>query len=124
MAGLEPIGPTTVRGAESFLLKARHIDQTFQVDIYAPPGEPKRPLPVVYVTDASYGFGLIQQVVSLMQAARELPRMVLVGIGYPATTDIKDIRLLLFRDFCPTAGREFLEGLRPQLPLQQSTSRG
>jgi predicted alpha/beta superfamily hydrolase len=115
-AGLEPIGPTTVRGAESFLLKARHIDQTFQIDIYAPPGEPKKPLPVVYVTDASYGFGMVQQVISLMQVARELPRMVVVGIGYPATMDAKDIRLLRFRDFCPTAAREFLDAMRAQLP--------
>jgi predicted alpha/beta superfamily hydrolase len=116
MAALEPIGPTTVRGAESFLLRAAHIDQTFQIDIYAPPGDPKKPLPVVYVTDASYGFGLVQQTISLMQVARELPRMVVVGIGYPATTDAKDIRLLRFRDFCPTAAREFLEDMRAQLP--------
>jgi len=116
MAVLESIGPTVVRGAESFLLRARHIDQTFQIDIYAPQGEPKKPLPVVYITDASFGFGMVQQVVSLMQVARELPQMVVVGIGYPVTTDAKDIRLLRFRDFCQTAAKEFLEGLRSQLP--------
>jgi predicted alpha/beta superfamily hydrolase len=113
---LEAIGPTTVRGAESFLLKARDIDQTFQIDVYAPPREPKKPLPVVYVTDASYGFGMVQQVISLMQVARELPQMVVVGVGYPATTDAKNIRLLRFRDFCPSAAREFLEEMRAKLP--------
>ncbi|MGH8323752.1 MAG: alpha/beta hydrolase [Steroidobacteraceae bacterium] len=116
MAALEPIGPTVVRGAESFLLKAAHIDQVFQIDIFAPPGVPKKPLPVVYVTDASYGFGLVAQVISLMHVSRELPRMVVVGIGYPATTDAKDIRLLRFREFSPSADPQFLENLRTQLP--------
>lgn len=116
MAALEPIGPTVVRGARSFLLKASDIDQTFQIDIYAPPGVAKKPLPVVYVTDASYGFGVIAQAISLMQAARELPQMVVVGIGYPATVDIKDIRALRFREFCPSAGTAFLESVRATLP--------
>src|SRR5579862_756155 len=119
MAALEPIGPTVVRGAESFLLKAAHIDQTFQIDIYAPPREPKKPLPVVYVTDASYGFGLIQQSISLMQAARELPQMVVVGIGYPADSDTKTIGALRFREFCPADDPTHLDRVRTLLPPDQ-----
>jgi predicted alpha/beta superfamily hydrolase len=116
MPALEPIGPTVVRGAESFLLRAKHIDQTFQIDIHAPPREPKKPLPVVYVTDASYGFGLIQQSISLMQSARELPQMVVVGIGYPADTDPKTIGALRFREFCAVDDPTYLDRVRPLLP--------
>jgi hypothetical protein len=116
MAALEPIGPTVVRGAESFLLKAAHIDQTFQIDVFAPMREAKKPLPVVYVTDASYGFGLIQQAISLMQAARELPQMVVVGIGYPAGVGIKAIGALRTRDFSPSQDLAFTESIRAKLP--------
>ncbi|MBL6854631.1 MAG: alpha/beta hydrolase [Alphaproteobacteria bacterium] len=116
MAALEPIGPTVVRGAESFLLRAKHIDQTFQIDVYAPPGEVKKPLPVVYVTDASYGFGMVQQTISLMQVARELPRMVVVGIGYPADTSPKTISALRFREFCPADDPTYLDRVKPLLP--------
>ena len=113
---MEPIGPTVVRGAESFLLKAKHIDQTFQIDVMAPPGAPKSPLPVIYVTDASYGFGVTAQAVSLMQASREFPRAILVGIGYPASFDMKAIRGLRFRDFCPTEAKSYVERMRREMP--------
>jgi len=116
MAGLDPIGPTVVRGAESFLLKASHLDQTFQIDVLAPPGEPKAPLPVLYVTDASFGFGIPAQTIALMQASRELPRMIVVGIGYPATCDMKAIRGLRFREFCPTEGASYVERMRREMP--------
>jgi predicted alpha/beta superfamily hydrolase len=116
MASLDPIGPTVVRGAESFLLKAKHIDQTFQIDVFAPHGKPDKPLPVVYVTDASFGFGLVQQAISLLLVARELPQMVLIGIGYPATADAKAIRLLRFREFCPGASPQFVAQMRTMLP--------
>lgn len=116
MASLDPIGPTIVRGAESFLLKAARIDQTFQIDVLAPQGEVKEPLPVIYVTDASYGFGIAAQTVSLMQMSRELPRAVLVGIGYPATIDAKTIRGLRFREFCPTEAPAYVERIRREMP--------
>jgi len=116
MAGLDPIGPTVVRGAQSFLLKASHIDQIFQIDVLAPPGEAKAPLPVVYITDASFGFGIPAQTIVLMQASRELPRVILVGIGYPATYDIKAIRGLRFREFCPTEGASYVERMRREMP--------
>ncbi len=115
MAALEPIGPTVVRGAESFLLKAAHIDQTFQIDVLAPPGVAKKPLPVIYVTDSSYGFGLVAQVVQLMQVSRELPRVMVVGIGYPAMYDAKAIRGLRFREFCPTEAKSYVERVRREM---------
>jgi len=115
---LEPIGPTVVRGAESFLLKARQIDQTFQIDVYAPLA-PKGPLPVVYVTDASFGFGLVTQMIALMQMTRELPQMVVVGIGYPASIDAKAIGGLRFRDFCAGGDAQYVQMLRAALPPEE-----
>lgn len=115
-SALEPIGPTVVRGAESFLLKAAHVDQTFQIDVMAPPGAAQKKLPVLYITDASYGFGVAAQTISLMQFARELPQLAVVGIGYPATLDAKQIRALRFRDFCPTEGKSYVERIRRDMP--------
>src|ERR1700710_64884 len=116
MTALEPIGPTGVPRAESFLLKAAQIDQTFQIDIFAPAREPKAPLPVVYVTDASFGFGLVAQAIGLMQMTGELPQMVVVGIGYPAATTAQAVQSLRFREFCPTPAVQFLENLRKTMP--------
>jgi hypothetical protein len=116
MAVLEPIGPTVIRRAESFLLKAQHIDQTFQIDIFAPPGKSDAPLPVVYVTDASFSFGAVTQMVGLLQLGMELPQMVVVGIGYPGSSSPMDIMGLRFREMCPTPAVEFLENLRKTTP--------
>lgn len=116
MAALESIGPTIVRGAESFLLRARHIDQTFQIDVSAPSSEPEKPLPVVYVTDASFGFGMVAQVVRLLQMTGGLPPMVVVGIGYPKSTTAQEVQALRFREFCPTPAVEFLENVRKTMP--------
>ena len=114
-AVLESIGPTVVRGAESFLLKAKHIDQTFQIDVFAP-GKAEKPLPVVYVTDASFGFGLVAQIVGLLQVTGGLPQMVVVGIGYPMSTTQAEVQRLRFRDFCPTPAVAFLETMRKTMP--------
>ncbi len=116
MAALEPIGPTVVRGAQSFTLKAAQIDQTFQIDVFAPPGDGTAKLPVVYVTDASFGFGAVAQLISLMQVVGELPPMVVVGIGYPADLGMAQVMGLRFREFCPTPATAFLEGLRKTMP--------
>jgi hypothetical protein len=114
-AALESIGPTVVRGAESFLLKAAHIDQTFQIDVFAPPAA-KEPLPVLYVTDASFGFGAVVQAISLMQMTRELPQMVVVGIGYPASVSAKEIGGLRFRDFCAVDDLQYRQIVRATMP--------
>lgn len=116
MAGLEPIGPTVVRGAESFLLKAAQIDQTFQIDVLAPAGEVKKPLPVIYVTDASFGFGIAAQTFQMMRMSRDMPRAVLVGIGYPQGLDPQTIRGLRFREFCPSEGAAYVERIRREMP--------
>ena len=66
--------------------------------------------------DASFGFGLVTQMIRLMQMTRELPPMVVVGIGYPATTDAKAIGGLRFREFCATGDPQYVETMRRMLP--------
>src|SRR5262249_417539 len=78
-------------------------------DVLAPPGKSDTPLPVVYVTDSSFGFGMVSQIVGLLQLGMELPQMVVVGIGYPGSASPMDIMGLRFREMCPTPGTPFLE---------------
>jgi len=112
----EALGPATVRGAESFLLKSAIVDQTFHIDVATPARRDDKRLPVIYTLDGSYGFALGAQAISLLQSGRGLPQAIVVGIGYPAGLGVKKIQALRFRDFCPTAAPQFLDSVRGTLP--------
>ncbi len=115
-AAWEDLGPAIVRGARSFLLKSAYVDQTFHIDVWAPPTRDDKRLPVIYTLDGSYGFALGAQAISLLQSGRGLPQAIVVGIGYPAGLGVKKIGSLRFRDFCPTAAPQFLDNVRATLP--------
>ncbi|MEJ0028323.1 MAG: alpha/beta hydrolase-fold protein [Rhizomicrobium sp.] len=99
---LKDPAPTVIRGAESFALAARGIDQIFQIDVLAPPAEADRKLPVIYLLDSSSGFGMAAQIVDLLRSGGALPPAILVGIGYPAEFDAARIGQLRLREFTPT----------------------
>jgi len=112
----EALGPATVRGAKSFLIKSAIVDQTFHIDIAAPATKSDKPLPVIYVLDGSFGFGMAAQAIGLLHSGKAVPPAIVVGIGYPAHYSVKKVGALRFREFCPTPAPEFLETARAALP--------
>jgi predicted alpha/beta superfamily hydrolase len=86
---------TNVRGAapehyppvESHMMRSRHVNQTFKVQVMLPAcrlGEAAR-FPVVYATDGNFAFDALKGISYSMQTPeRGVPRFILVGIGYPS----------------------------------------
>jgi len=57
--------------------------------------------PVLYLTDANMMFAATDQIVRLMQIGKELPPLILVGLGY-TTDDLSEVFRLRSRDLTPT----------------------
>lgn len=106
-------GPVTLPGTASYRLAARHIDQTFQIDVAAPSKSDAK-LPVIYVLDGGMSFAMVTQIVGLLRregAAKPLPPAIVVGIGYPAETGERSQALRL-RDLTPTPDARYVEMAR------------
>jgi hypothetical protein len=81
----EDLGRATLLGTRSYSLAARHIDQTFLIDVCRPalPVAAGRKVPVVYVLDGNGAFGLTAQTAQMLQLGQDpIPPMLIVGVGY------------------------------------------
>jgi predicted alpha/beta superfamily hydrolase len=81
---VEELGSATLDGTQSYALKARYINQTFTVSVALPmqPVEKGKLLPVVYVLDGDAMFGTAELASKVMQLGRDVPQMIVVGVGY------------------------------------------
>jgi uncharacterized protein len=103
----QEIGPSILSGKRSFSLKSGIVDQEFVIDVAAPitPQAAGQRWPVVYVLDANGTFGMAAQTARLLQLARALPPLVMVGVGYrlgSPTDTLGKLFGLRTRDFAPT----------------------
>ena len=74
----------TLSSTEVRTLTSKILTRDFQISIALPwsyRSTTKR-YPAVYVTDADTGFGLAQAAYQVSQLDREIPELILVGIGY------------------------------------------
>ncbi len=79
-------------GADLHLLKSTIADDEFEVSVTVLriEVESRKRLPVVYVLDANLQFAMAAQTAWLMIFARELPEMIIVGIGHPVGSLLAD----------------------------------
>ncbi len=70
------------------LLDAKNVDEEYSILVALPDGyaTSQRAYPVVYVLDAEKSFGLARDVADWLSWAREMPRVIVVGIAYGETT--------------------------------------
>ncbi|WP_116808516.1 alpha/beta hydrolase [Steroidobacter cummioxidans] len=72
---------------ESHLIRSRHVAQTFKVQVMLP-GQKRSEtarFPVIYATDGNMTFDMLKGISHILQmSARDAPRFILVGIGYPS----------------------------------------
>lgn len=76
----ESIPNTAVRYFHSGIVR-----DNFRISIALPEdyGSSDSSYPVLYLTDANTGFAMLTQMVRVLQLDKELPKVILVGIGYP-----------------------------------------
>jgi hypothetical protein len=110
----DSLGPATLPGTASYRLASKHIDQTFQIDVAAP-SKTDTKLPVIYVLDGGMSFAMVAQIVGMLRretAARPLPPVIVVGIGYPAETGSQRSQSLRLRDLTPTHDAGYVDMAR------------
>ena len=109
----ESLGLSTLAGTKSWSFQSRIVEQEFVIDI-APPFAPVHAgqrYPVVYVLDGNGTFGIAAQTARLLQLARALPPIVLVGVGYrlkPQSDALGRLFGLRTRDFAPTVDQAYV----------------
>jgi predicted alpha/beta superfamily hydrolase len=112
----EPSDPmireAAIGGTENHRLRSEHVDQVFSIDVWVPIGMPG-PHPVVYALDGNGYFGLAAQTVGPQIFGRELPPMILVGIGYEIDSPMEVVALRT-RDLLPTDVEGFAQRMTAQ----------
>jgi len=80
--------PPGVPEIRHHLLSSRNVDEEYSILVSLPEGYAgsQAAYPVLYVLDAEKSFGLARDVVDWLSWAREIPRMIVVGIAYGEST--------------------------------------
>ena len=71
-----------VRGAETWRFRSELADTEYEISVARPSGADE-PEATVYVLDANPWFAMVAQLAGSSQRFRELPPLLVVGIGYP-----------------------------------------
>jgi uncharacterized protein len=91
--------------AEVFDVESDAVGDTFRIFV----GRCHKPgateVPVVYLTDANGAFGLTVDTIRYLQLGRQLPELLVVGIGYPVR-GFRGAQVLRGRDLTPTVRDE------------------
>ena len=110
----EDLGPASLIGTRRYSLAARHIDQTFLIDVCRParPTAAGQKVPVVYVLDGNGAFGLTAQTAQMLQLGQDpIPPMLIVGVGYlfDRSNAVRAQHIAArTRDFTPTSDAAWL----------------
>ena len=110
--------PVTIPVTEKRLLKSRNVDQEFRLSVALPPGyapDGEERYPVLYLLDGDFSFPLAVSALRGLLLGGEVPRLIIVGIGYP-TDSLPDWFVLRTRDYTPTDGEDLGKQMREAFP--------
>jgi len=93
----------TVPGTEVHIVHSDIMDFDFEISVQGPPIEWPEPLPVVYSTDANFGFGFAANLSWMLLLGGEIPPVLSVGIGYPAGDNLEYVTARRMYDFSPNS---------------------
>ena len=94
--------PYEVPAPEKHTIKSKFVDQTFEIHVQLPLRlkDGSERFPVLYLTDCVSTM-LFDDITALMQMGGDVPRFIMVGIGYPAENWMGGMQLR-GRDMTPT----------------------
>lgn len=102
--GSQQFPEVAIWGTEARKFHSTIIDQDFDLSISLPLGysQSDTTYPVLFALDANIGFGITSNIVRMLSTLhKEIPEMVVVGIGYPIS-GLEDWVILRCRDLSPT----------------------
>lgn len=89
---------------------ASSVEQDFRISVALPPsyGGTRQRYPVLYLLDADFMFGLVTDVSRLLFFYKEIPEIIVIGIGYPVSNATGALALRT-RDLTPTPNEAIYE---------------
>ncbi|MCB0189453.1 MAG: alpha/beta hydrolase, partial [Caldilineaceae bacterium] len=100
--------PAVIRNTVVHQLYPAAIDQKYVVTVQLPyryHDDADARYPVLYLLDGDQFFGMVTDTVRLLQHAKELPDLIVVGIGYG--TDAAEHFVQRVRDYAPSAVEQY-----------------
>jgi len=81
---MDPYQPVTLLGTASHTLRTAALEETLRIEVSMPVryAEDTDLYPVVYLLDSRWYFPIVSQAVRLIAMDGEMPRVIVVGIGY------------------------------------------
>ncbi len=113
----------TIPGTEVHIVHSDIMDFDFEITVQGPPIDWPLPLPVVYSTDANFGFGFAANMNWMLLMGGEIPPVLNVGIGYPVGDDIAYVTSRRMYDFSPNTD-DFQVGNLNATPLASTEVTG
>ncbi len=88
---------------EARILKSAHIGEEYQIGVWLPFSHAisDQTYPVLYVTDGDYAFGLATGLIPTLIGTKEIPEILVVGIGYNHLSGYDAFERLRARDMLP-----------------------
>ncbi len=101
-------GDTYSVPVESFTIKSKNVDQTYEIDVYVPEACKKKRCSTLYFADSDMFFGMISGLMgpfgSIIGAG--VPEQVVVGIGYPGNGNTSNWYVWRVRDLLDSPDNE------------------
>ena len=96
----------TIPNTQVRTLLSSNAGQEYKISVALPHSYPDadESYPALYVLDANWAFGLMTEMIRLLQIGEELPEMIIAGIAYPVN-DVEEILKLRARDYTPTVDK-------------------
>jgi uncharacterized protein len=125
----------TIPATEVRTLRSTAVDQEYLISVALPfhyAEHPDKTYPVIYVLDANLFFGMVVEMVRVMNVrvpfCNELPDALIVGIGYPANGSLAEshaqVMHLRMRDFLPTRDEGAENFIQEIFPFQNRVVSG
>lgn len=125
----------SIPATEVRTLRSSAVDQEYLISVALPfhyAEHPEKTYPVIYVLDANLFFGMVVEMVRMMNIrvsfCDELPDAIIVGIGYPVNGSLAEshaqVLHLRMRDFLPVADEGAEKSLQETFPIPNRIASG
>ncbi len=132
---MDKFPPSVIPATETRILRSSVIGQEYLVSVALPfpyAERPEKSYPVIYVLDANLFFGMVVEMVRVMNVrvpfCNELPDAIIVGVGYPANGSLVEahaqVMHLRMRDFLPLRSEDAEKFIQETFPVPSPIQSG
>ncbi len=107
---MDDLGPFAIPNTHLHEFVAKSNGQAYAVWV-ATPGKPVpgQPFPVLFMSDANTNFGMVVECARFLGFARDIPPLLVVGIGYPGARGLRDSLTMRNFELTPSDDPAFRE---------------